>query len=77
MELKLKLVKDDMLGSAIGELSSFSEMGKYYIRQYSYLHICTQRRSSTQRCVLVISDIRCAVRSPPARIDDRIRWGVW
>ena len=28
MELKLKLLKDDMLGSAIGELSSFSEMGE-------------------------------------------------
>ena len=29
MELKLKLIKDDMLGSAIGELSSFSEMGEH------------------------------------------------
>ena len=28
MELKLKLVKDDVLSSAIGELSSFSEMGE-------------------------------------------------
>ena len=29
MELKLKLVKDDTLGSTIGELSSFSEMGEH------------------------------------------------
>ena len=28
MELKLKLEKDDLLGSAIGELSSFSETGE-------------------------------------------------
>ena len=67
MELKLKLVKDDMLGSTIGELSSFSEMGEHHCLSVLMSALVNDSFLGTTAPAL---DTRRALWSPPARVDN-------